>query len=63
MTALMCSGYDEIAKKQTVRTIDISTGRADIVDCNKNKITGIENTVKAFITSETQLQNIYENIR
>ena len=63
MVSLITSDYASLAEKQTVRTIDISTGRADIVDCNKNKITGIENTVKAFITSETQLQNIYENIR
>ena len=58
----MCSGYDILAEKQTVRTIDISTGRADIADCNLNKITGTENQVKAFITSRKSLQNIYENI-
>ena len=62
MVVLMCSGYDVQAEKQTVRTIDISTGRADIVDCNLNKITGTENQTKALITSETTLQNIYENI-
>ena len=58
----MCNGYDVLAEKQTIRTIDISTGRADIVDCNHNKITGTENQAKALITSETNLQNIYENI-
>ena len=62
MIMLMCSGYDVIAQRQTVRTIDISTGRADIVDCNLNKITGTENQAKALITSQTSLQNIYENI-
>ena len=62
MVWLMCSGFDVLAEKQTVRTIDISTGRADIVDCNQNKITGTENQAKALITSETNLQNIYENI-
>ncbi len=62
MISLMCSGYDVLAEKQTVRTIDISTGRADIVDCNLNKITGTENQVKALITSQTSLQNIYQYI-
>ena len=62
MVWLMCSGFDVLAEKQTVRTIDISTGRADIVDCNQNKITGTENQAKALITSEKNLQNMYENI-
>jgi len=61
--SLMCSGYDILAEKQTVRTVDISTGRAEIVDCNLNKITGTQDRLKAFITNEKDLQNIYENIR
>ena len=63
IVVLMCSGYDVLAEKQTVRTVDISTGRADIVDCNLEKITGTENQTKALITSKTNLQNIYESIR
>ena len=63
MIHLMCSGYDILAEKQTVRTVDISAGRADITDCNLNKITGTEDVLKAFITDETQLQNIYSYIR
>ncbi len=63
MVTLMCSGYDVLAEKQTVRTVDISTGRADIADCNLNKITGTQSRIKAFITNETDLQNIYRNIR
>ncbi len=62
MISIIFSGYDVLAEKQTVRTIDISTGRADIVDCNLNKITGTENQAKALITSQKSLQNIYENI-
>ena len=61
--SLMCSGYNILAEKQTVRTVDISTGRAEIVDCNLNKITGTQDRLKAFITNEKDLQNIYENIR
>ena len=63
MIHLMCSGYDILAEKQTVHSVDISTGRADITDCNLNKITGTEDVLKAFITDETQLQNIYSYIR
>ena len=63
ITQLMCSGYDILAEKQTVRTVDISAGRADITDCNLNKITGTEDVLKAFVTDETQLQNIYSYIR
>ena len=61
--SLMCMGYDVLAEKQTVRTVDISTGRAEIVDCNLNKITGTQDRLKAFITSEKELQDIYEYIR
>ena len=63
IASLMCMGYDVLAEKQTVRTVDISAGRAEIVDCNLNKITGTQDQIKAFITSEKDLQNIYENIR
>lgn len=63
MVQLMCSGYGILAEKQTVRTVDISTGRAEIADCNLNKITGTQDMHKAFITSRNDLQKIYENIR
>ncbi len=60
---IMCSGYDEIAYKQSVKSIDISTGRADITDCNLHNITGTEIQIKTLITDETNLQDIFENIR
>ncbi len=63
MTWIMCGDYYKAAEKQTVRSVDISTGRADIVDCNLKNITGTENQIKAFITSETDLQKVFESIR
>lgn len=63
MVSLMSGDYGEIAYRQTVKSIDISTGRAEIVDCNLKKITGTENQVKALITGETDLQDIFENIK
>jgi len=63
LVAIMCGDYYEKAEKQTVKSIDISAGRADIVDCNLKKITGTGNQIKALITSETDLQDIFENIR
>lgn len=59
----MCGDYYEKAEKQTVKSIDISMGRAEIADCNLKKITGTEDTIKALITSQTNLQDIFENIR
>ncbi len=63
MTRLMCSDLYKTAYDQTVKSIDISTGRADIVDCNLNNITGTSTGIKALITKETDLQDIFENIR
>ena len=40
MVDIMCSDYYEKAEKQTVKSIKISTGRAEITDCNLKKITG-----------------------
>ena len=63
ITALVCGDYWEKAEKQTTRAVDVSMGRADIVDCNLRKMTGTESSVKALITSETDLQNVFESIR
>ncbi len=63
LVRLMCSDYGEIFEKYTVKHIDISTGRADITDCNLKNITGTQTQIKALITSETDLQDIFENIR
>ncbi len=62
MVRLMCSGYRDIFEKYTVKHIDISTGRADITDCNLKNITGTGTRIKALITGETDLQDIFENI-
>jgi len=63
MVRIMCSDYYEKAEKQTVKSINISTGRAEITDCNLKKITGTEDMIKALITTQTDLQDIFENIR
>ena len=63
MVSLITDDYAYLAEKQTVHSVDISTGRADIADCNLNNITGTENRFRTFITNETDLQNIYEYIR
>lgn len=63
MTEIMCSDYGDKAKNMTVKSVDISTGRADIVDCNLKKITGSENESKAFIRNTKDLQKVFENIR
>lgn len=63
MVSLITADYAYLAQKQTVHSVDISTGRADITDCNLNSITGTENQFKTLITNETELQNIYEYIR
>ncbi len=63
MVRIMCGDYYEKAEKQTVKSINISTGRAEITDCNLKKITGTEDMIKALITTQTDLQDIFENIR
>ena len=63
LTNIMCSDYYQKAEAQNVRSVEVSTGRADIVDCNLEKITGTEDQVKALITAQTDLQRIFENIR
>ncbi|MBR5521195.1 MAG: penicillin-binding protein 2 [Oscillospiraceae bacterium] len=63
MVFIICNDYYEKAIRQTVKHVNISTGRADITDCNLKKITGTEDEIKVLITSQTNLQDIYENIR
>ena len=63
MTRLACGDYYKTAEKQTVKSVELSAGRADIVDCKLRNITGTENTIKALVTKKTNLQEIFENIR
>ena len=63
MVKIACCDYYEKAEKQTVKSIELSTGRRDITDCNLRKITGTENQIKALITQQTNLQDIFENIK
>ncbi|MEG1863130.1 MAG: penicillin-binding protein 2 [Oscillospiraceae bacterium] len=61
---IMCSDYYQKARDQSVKTIDISAGRADIVDCNLRNITGTQEQIKALVTAKnTDLQSIFDNVR
>lgn len=63
LVAINCKDYYQSAYRQTVKSVDVSTGRAHITDCKLNRITGRESRLKALITSRTDLREIYRNIR
>lgn len=64
LVKIACSDYDDKALAQTVKTIDLSAGRADIVDCNLRNITGTQEQIKALVTTKnSDLQSIFDNVR
>ncbi len=60
---IICSDYYIAAENQTKKTIQISSGRAEIVDSSFRKITGTENTLTTLVeTNTTDLQEIFNSL-
>ncbi len=63
MVRIMCSDYYLKAENQTNKTIQISSGRAEIVDSSFRKITGTQTTLTTLVeTNTTDLQEIFNNL-
>ncbi len=63
MVGIVCDDYSTLARRQDIKTVDVSAGRASITDCDFNKLTDTENQTFALITGETDINKIIENIQ
>ncbi len=60
---IICLDYGQAAIKQTNKTIQISTGRANIVDASFNAITGTKTQYNALVeTQDANLQKIFNSL-
>ncbi len=63
MVRIICSDYYISAQNQTNKTIQISSGRAEIVDSSFRPITGTESVINTLVeTNTTNLQDIFNSL-
>ncbi len=63
LVRIICLDYHLVAEKQTNKTIQISSGRAEIVDSSFRAITGTEDIISTLVqTNSTDLQDIFNGL-